>query len=149
MPKSQIMECDCGKACLWGLRSYIGELVAQRSSRKTGLAQFFHLSERCIAHNGKFQVAIQSELPYVSQKGHRNKNILDTLIKHTGTCNIMLLLTSRFNDVPYDESTWNEIRGNVRNIMRRCILRTGLGGTVTHRLGKSVICRTSLELERS
>ena len=47
-----------------------------------------------------------------------------------GTCSIQVLLATDFNSVPYDQATWNDIRGAARTIFRSCIRGKNLGGVV-------------------
>ena len=47
------------------------------------------------------------------------------------TCNVQVLLATKFTDVPRDEATWNDIRGAARTIFRSCVSGKGVGGIVT------------------
>ena len=48
-----------------------------------------------------------------------------------GSCNVQVLLATNFNVVPYDQTTWNDLRGAARTILRQCIRGQGFGGIVT------------------
>ena len=48
-----------------------------------------------------------------------------------GSCNIQMLLATDFNVVPYDQATWNDLRGAARTILRQCTRAQGFGGVVT------------------
>ncbi|CAF9923071.1 hypothetical protein IMSHALPRED_005844 [Imshaugia aleurites] len=49
---------------------------------------------------------------------------------------ILLLLATDFNNVPFDEATWNDLRGAARTVFRTCIRGKGTGGVVTKNVGK-------------
>ena len=48
-----------------------------------------------------------------------------------GSCNVQVLLATDFNGVPYDQATWNDLRGAARTVLRQCIRGLNYGGVVT------------------
>ena len=68
-------------------------------------------------------------LLHISSK-EENKTLIDAE-SMLGSCNVQVLLATNFNVVPYDQTTWNDLRGAARTILRQCIRGHGFGGLVT------------------
>lgn len=47
-----------------------------------------------------------------------------------GGCTAQVLLATNFNDVPHDQSSWIDLIGPMRNILRQCARGKGTGGVL-------------------
>ena len=68
-------------------------------------------------------------LLHISSKDEKETQVdADSIL---GSCNVQMLLATDFNEVPYDQATWNDLRGAARIVMRQCIRGKGFGGIIT------------------
>ena len=71
------------------------------------------------------------QLPVERTSGrHSQKNVAISLTRCQGGCTVQLLLAANFNDVPHDQSTWIELIGPLRDILRQCARMKGTGGVL-------------------
>lgn len=54
----------------------------------------------------------------------------DIPIKSPGSCTAQVLLATNFNDVPHDQSSWIDLVGPLRIILRQCARGKGTGGVI-------------------
>lgn len=52
------------------------------------------------------------------------------LTEYPGSCTAQVLLATNFNDVPHDQSSWNNLIGPLRIVLRQCARIKGTGGVI-------------------